>query len=54
MLGFSGVATNSALMDRLDAYFGYAKTHGESSIGSINVSDTRIYYVEGDVNITAL
>ncbi len=52
MLGFSGVATNSALMDRLDAYFKAAKTHGESSIGSINVSDTRIYYVEGDVNIT--
>lgn len=52
MLGFSGVDSNSALLDRLEAYFKTAATNSESTIGNISgLTDSRIYYVNGDVTI---
>lgn len=54
MLGYSGVDANSAMLDRLEAYFKTAATSSDSSIGNITVpaGASNIYYVDGSVNIT--
>lgn len=54
MLGYSGVDANSAMLDRLEAYFKTAATSSDSNIGNITVpaGSSNIYYVDGSVNIT--
>lgn len=51
-LGFSSVTTNSALMERFEAYFKSAATNSDSIIGPLTgINDSLIYYVDGSVNI---
>lgn len=52
ILGYSGVSTNSAMISRLEAYFKKAATSNQSYFSGVtNVTDSRIYYVDGDVEI---
>lgn len=53
VLGYSGVSTNSAVMDRLEAYFKKAATSTQGYLSEMkNIGDSRIYYVNGNVEIT--
>lgn len=54
ILGYSGVSPNSAMIDRLEAYFKKAATTtDQNTISEMkNISNSLIYYVDGNVEIT--